>query len=93
MIRDITIGQYFPGKSAIHKMDPRIKILLSILYIVMLFVADNMWGLLLGVLFGALFTDVEITRSLVIGAAAIFAGMFLVIGNPRDIINLRNVSS
>ena len=46
-----------------------------------------------GVLFGALFTDVEITRSLVIGAAAIFAGMFLVIGNPRDIINLRNVSS
>ena len=33
-------------------MDPRIKILLSILYIVMLFVADNMWGLLLGVLFG-----------------------------------------
>lgn len=52
MIRDITIGQYFPGKSAIHKMDPRIKILLSILYIVMLFVADNMWGLLLGVLFG-----------------------------------------
>ena len=51
-IRDITIGQYFPGKSAIHKMDPRIKILLSILYIVMLFVADNMWGLLLGVLFG-----------------------------------------
>ena len=49
---DITIGQYFPGQSAIHKMDPRIKILLSILYIVMLFVADNMWGLLLGVLFG-----------------------------------------
>ena len=53
MIRDITIGQYFPGKSAIHKMDPRIKILLSVLYIVMLFVADNMWGLLLGVLFWA----------------------------------------
>lgn len=52
MIRDITIGQYFPGQSAIHKMDPRIKILLSVLYIVMLFVADNMWGLLLGVLFG-----------------------------------------
>ena len=33
-------------------MDPRTKIILSILYIVMLFVADNMWGLLLGVLFG-----------------------------------------
>ena len=54
--------------------------------------ALNITYALWGVLFGALFTDVEITRSLVI-AAAIFAGMFLVIGNPRDIINLRNVSS
>ena len=43
----------------------------------------NITYALWGVLFGALFTDVEITRSLVIGAAAIFAGMFLVIGNPR----------
>lgn len=55
--------------------------------------ALNITYALWGVLFGALFTDVEITRSLVIGAAAIFVGMFLVIGNPRDIINLRNVSS
>lgn len=55
--------------------------------------ALNITYALWGVLFGALFTDVEITRSLMIGAAAIFAGMFLVIGNPRDIINLRNVSS
>ena len=43
------------------------------------------------VVFSALFTDAEITRSLVIGAAAIFTGMCLVIGNPRDIVNLRNV--
>ena len=54
--------------------------------------ALNITYALWGVLFGALFTDVEITRSLVIGAAAIFVGMFLVIGNPRDIINLRNVN-
>ena len=52
MIRDITIGQYFPGQSAIHRMDPRVKILLSVLYIVMLFVAGTLWGLLLGELFG-----------------------------------------
>ena len=45
MIRDITIGQYFPGQSAIHRMDPRTKIILSILYIVMLFVYD--WRLAL----------------------------------------------
>lgn len=44
--------------------------------------ALNITYALWGVLFGALFTDVEITRSLVIGAAAIFVGMFLVIGQP-----------
>ena len=51
MIRDITIGQYFPGKSPIHKMDPRVKILLSLAYIVMLFVARNIPALLVGVVF------------------------------------------
>ncbi len=38
MLRDITIGQYVEGNSFIHKMDARIKILLSLLYIVILFV-------------------------------------------------------
>lgn len=40
MLRDITIGQYFPGHSFIHKMDPRMKIIASVLYIVILFVAS-----------------------------------------------------
>ena len=39
MLRDITIGQYFPGHSFIHKMDPRMKIIAAVLYIVVLFVA------------------------------------------------------
>lgn len=30
MMRDITLGQYFPGKSPVHKLDPRIKIVLTI---------------------------------------------------------------
>ena len=34
MISDITLGQFFPGFSPLHKLDPRTKILLSILYIV-----------------------------------------------------------
>lgn len=51
MIRDITIGQYFPGTSPIHRMDPRVKILLSLAYIVLLFVANNLLSLLLGALF------------------------------------------
>ena len=41
MISDITLGQFFPGKSAIHRLDPRTKIILSILFIVGVFLADT----------------------------------------------------
>lgn len=51
MLRDITIGQHFPGQSAVHKMDPRAKLLLTIGYIVMLFVGSNPLGLALSALF------------------------------------------
>ena len=44
MISDITIGQYFPGKSFIHKLDPRIKIILTIAYIVTLFLVKEFIG-------------------------------------------------
>ncbi|HIT34438.1 MAG TPA: energy-coupling factor transporter transmembrane protein EcfT [Candidatus Faecousia intestinigallinarum] len=39
MLKDITLGQYFPGNSPIHRMDPRAKLLLLIVYIVALFLA------------------------------------------------------
>ncbi len=42
MLRDITLGQYFPGNSVIHKLDPRMKLILSIVYIVMLFSAKTL---------------------------------------------------
>ena len=51
MLKDITIGQYFPGASVLHKLDPRVKIVLTIAYIVMLFAASNAVGLAVGVLF------------------------------------------
>ena len=41
MISDITLGQYFPGTSAIHKLDPRTKIILAVFYIIGVFVANN----------------------------------------------------
>lgn len=44
MIRDITLGQYYPGNSYIHKLDPRVKIMATLLYIVSLFVVDDFWG-------------------------------------------------
>ena len=51
MLKDITIGQYFPGSSPLHRVDPRMKIILTMAYIIMLFVARNLAALLLGVLF------------------------------------------
>lgn len=41
MIKDITIGQYFPFDSTIHKLDPRTKLLFTVVYIVMAFVSNN----------------------------------------------------
>lgn len=41
MIKDITIGQYFPGNTFIHNLDARIKITISLLYIIMLFFIDT----------------------------------------------------
>ncbi len=51
MIKDITIGQYFPGKSVIHRMDSRVKLILDIMYLVILFTARNYTGLLVGTAF------------------------------------------
>lgn len=49
MLKDITFGQYFPGDSVIHRMDPRMKLVLVVVYIIMLFVADGIIPLLAGV--------------------------------------------
>ncbi|MBQ7364516.1 MAG: energy-coupling factor transporter transmembrane protein EcfT [Clostridia bacterium] len=46
MIKDITLGQYFPGDSFLHRLDPRMKIVLSMLFIVMIFLASSLVSLL-----------------------------------------------
>jgi len=51
MIKDITIGQYIPGDSFVHKLDPRVKILISLAYIVNLFIVNNFKGYIFIVLF------------------------------------------
>ena len=57
MLRDITIGQYFPGDSIIHRLDPRFKIIITLIYIVMLFSGGNYVCLAIGAVytFGAIF--------------------------------------
>ncbi|WP_100065059.1 energy-coupling factor transporter transmembrane component T family protein [Miniphocaeibacter massiliensis] len=41
MLKDITIGQYFPGNSIIHKLDPRVKIMAVIIYIIAIFMINK----------------------------------------------------
>lgn len=47
MLNDVTFGQYYPTKSFVHRLDPRLKLLFLIAFIVMLFVAKSFYGLLL----------------------------------------------
>lgn len=51
MLKDITIGQYMPGESFVHKLDPRIKILISLLLIVDVFIISTFWGYIVLTLF------------------------------------------
>ena len=60
MAKDITIGQFFPGDSFIHKMDPRMKLLLNLTFIVMIFVCSNFYALGLMVL--ALIIMVKVSK-------------------------------
>ena len=41
MLKDITLGQYFPGQSIIHRLDPRTKLIMLVVYIVALFLAES----------------------------------------------------
>lgn len=54
MLRDITIGQYFPGTSIVHRLDPRYKIIITLLFIVMLFASSALPALIPGVVFAVL---------------------------------------
>ncbi|GAA0716190.1 energy-coupling factor transporter transmembrane protein EcfT [Clostridium malenominatum] len=51
MIKDITLGQYIPGESFIHKLDPRTKILISLIFIINLFIVNNFKGYIFILLF------------------------------------------
>ncbi|MBR4530665.1 MAG: energy-coupling factor transporter transmembrane protein EcfT [Lachnospiraceae bacterium] len=51
MIKDITLGQYYPAESVIHRLDPRVKLVVTLLFIISLFVVDNIPGYALAFLF------------------------------------------
>ena len=47
MLKDITIGQHFPGKSPVHNLDARLKIIFTVVYVVVLFMSTNIPGLVM----------------------------------------------
>ncbi|MBQ9989914.1 MAG: energy-coupling factor transporter transmembrane protein EcfT [Lachnospiraceae bacterium] len=51
MLRDITLGQYYQTESVIHRLDPRVKLVATICYILSLFLVDSVWGYLAAGLF------------------------------------------
>ncbi len=59
MLKDITLGQYFPGNSFIHRLDPRTKILIIIAYVVMVFLVQNFIGYAALALFFAVCTAIS----------------------------------
>lgn len=61
MIRDITLGQYYPGNSWIHRLDARIKIIWTFVYIVSLFIIKDFWG----------YISVLITLAFIIGVSKV----------------------
>lgn len=51
MIRDITIGQYYSANSILHRLDPRVKIMCTLLYLISLFLFNNIWGYAIATVF------------------------------------------
>ena len=67
MLKDITIGQHFPGHSVLHRCDPRLKLVATIAYIVVLFVAPNPLGLALSIaLLAALYKIAQIPGKMIL---------------------------
>ena len=51
MIRDITIGQYYSANSKLHRLDPRVKIVCTFLFLISLFCFQNIWGYVVATIF------------------------------------------
>ena len=69
-LKDITLGQYFPGQSPIHRLDPRAKLVALVVYIVTLFLAE--WFVTYAIVLATLIAVVAIAR---IKAKAMLKGM------------------
>lgn len=81
MIRDITIGQYYPAQSALHRLDPRVKIVGTFVYIISLFLIQSISGFLLvtAALFGVMRCSGVPFRFMIRGLRAILVILLLTV--------------
>lgn len=98
MISDITLGQYFPGKSPIHSLDPRTKLILTVLYITGVFVANNPLGFLIltaltlaliamsGISFKVLWKSIKPLLVILLITASI--NIFMTVGDGEPLLDL-----
>ena len=93
MIRDITIGQYYPANSVLHKLDPRVKLFATVIYIVALFSFKGILGLAL--ITGFLYAVIKLSKVpfkfMVKGLKAIvvlvvITSVFNLFATPGDIV-------
>lgn len=96
MLKDITIGQYLPGESFIHKLDPRTKILISLLFIICLFIVNKFIGytVIIGFLLAVILIAKIPFRFIVNGLKPIFLlviftavlNIFMIKGTPETLL-------
>ena len=70
MLKDITLGQYFPGNTVVHRLDPRTKLLMVLVYIVALFLCK--WFVSYGLILAFLITAIVLSK---IRPKALFKGL------------------
>ena len=103
MLKDITLGQYFPGNTIVHRLDPRAKLLAVILYIVALFNAKSVltYGIIIALLAVCIIASKVKLRALTKGLKPIYIivaftaimNLFFTGGEPiADVWLLRHVS-
>lgn len=93
MIRDITIGQYYPADSVLHKLDPRVKLFATVIYIIALFSFKGILGL--AIITGFLYAVIRLSKVpfkfMVKGLKAIvvlllITSLFNLFGTPGNIV-------
>ena len=96
MLKDITIGQYLPGESFVHKLDPRTKILISLIFIICLFIVNKFIGytVVIGFLLAVILVAKIPFRFIVKGLKPIFLlvvftavlNIFMIKGTPDTLL-------